>query len=356
MGRALVNKTSAIDDTRGLVNKYTDDGRMIVNKPTRGIVNKDSILNNQNVRVKKRISVIPFDGEENFIVPKRGGFGQPDNENFVMVAGANLPAPNTPNDPSNTGQNGMGVPIGQPQEPILTPQNTPNLPTTPIEPTPTTPAPLTAQQICIANGDSWVNGVCQPRVIADEPSSAETNCINSGGAWINGACVTSTSPKITTTTVPPTSTTTEPPKTTIADAPVVETLPTFPVWSSLDCTTLRDKIAEYNAILSTSRFGATIVEAYNTEIAKAQAIYNTKCNVTTPAPTTSTTTITPLIPIGSIGGGGGVFGGRGGGGGGGGLGEPPTDVAPVEEKSYLGLYLILGGLALLYFLTRKKKQ
>jgi hypothetical protein len=39
------------------------------------------------IRVKKREIVIPFDGEENFVVPKRGGFGQPDMEGYVMASG-----------------------------------------------------------------------------------------------------------------------------------------------------------------------------------------------------------------------------------------------------------------------------
>jgi len=308
MGRALVNKSASIDDSRGLVNK-----------PSRGLVNKPKI------RVKKRIAVIPFDGEENFIVPKRGGFGQPDNEHFVMVAGANVPPPDTPNDPTNTGNSGTGVPIGQPQEPIYPPTSPSTAEVNCMNSGGTwvngacissQPAPATAQQLCVSNGGLWVNGTCQTSP-APEPLPAETTCINSGGAWINGACVTSTSPK-----------------------PLVDTLPNFPVWSTLDCTTLKDKIAEYNAILSTSTFAQNVVEAYNTEIAKAQAIYNGKCNVTPPAPIV-------LPPIG-----GGIFGG-----GGGGFGEPPTNtVAPQEKKSNMGLYLILGGLALLYFLTRKKKQ
>jgi hypothetical protein len=274
------------------------------------------------VRVKKREAVIPFDGEENFVVPKRGGFGQPDNENYVMVAGANVPAPDLPtNDGSNTGTSGTGIAIGEPQQPILT--GTRETTITPAEPTPTIPAPLTPQQICVANGDSWINGRCIPKVVADEPSPAETTCIANGGAWIDGACVISSSPKDN----------------------VVTNLPNFPVWSSLDCVTLKDKIAEYNAILSTSKFAQNIVDAYNTEIAKAQGIYNGKCNVTPPAPASIV-----LPPIG----GGGIFGG----GGGGGFGEPPIDeVAPIEdEKNNMGIYLIIGGIALIYFLTRKKKQ
>jgi YD repeat-containing protein len=37
-------------------------------------------------RVKREI-VVPFDGEEMFIVPKRNGFGQPDMEGYVMAVG-----------------------------------------------------------------------------------------------------------------------------------------------------------------------------------------------------------------------------------------------------------------------------
>ena len=39
-----------------------------------------------STRMLKREKVVPFVGEENFVVPKRGGFGQPDIEGYVMVA------------------------------------------------------------------------------------------------------------------------------------------------------------------------------------------------------------------------------------------------------------------------------
>jgi hypothetical protein len=200
------------------------------------------------MRVKKREVVIPFEGEEMFIVPKRGGFGQPDNENYVMAVGKTPPTSTTPqdlpNDPANTGTSGT------------TNTNTNTTTTPPIndETTPPTPPPATAEQMCASSGGTYVNGVCQPRVVADEPSPAETTCIANGGLYQNGVCITSNSPK----------------------PPVVTNLPNFPVWSSLDCTTLKDKIAEYNAILSTSTFTQEIVNAYNTEIAKAQFIFNTK--------------------------------------------------------------------------------
>jgi hypothetical protein len=304
------------------------------------------------MRVKKREVVIPFDGEENFVVPKRGGFGQPDNENYAMAVGINTPIKDIPNDPTNTGISGTTN--------TNTTINT--TPPTSDETTPS-PAPLTPQQLCVANGDTWVNGVCQPKAVVDEPSPAQTTCIANGGTWVNGACVTTTNPKILATTTTPTTT-------TVADAPVVDTLPNFPVWSSLDCTTLRDKITEYNAILSTSRFTQEIINAYNTEIAKAQFLYNTKCNVTPPAPAPSPSpapapiTILPVNSGIGIGSGSGSSGSGGSRGGGSGFGKPPSDdeskstTTKIEgkKKNYWGIILIIGGIGLLYLLTRKKKQ
>lgn len=46
------------------------------------------MTNKVNSLRKKRELVVPFEGEEKFVVPKRGGFGQPDNEEFVMIVGA----------------------------------------------------------------------------------------------------------------------------------------------------------------------------------------------------------------------------------------------------------------------------
>ena len=274
---------------------------------------------NTKIRVKKREVVIPFEGEEMFVVPKRGGFGQPDNEHYVMAVGNQTATPSDlPTDGSaNTGSS-TAVPVTTAGEPIYVPStNT----TTTTEPAPTTPPPATPQQLCVAP-DLWVNGQClKGGVETPPPNSAEATCVNGGGTWMNGACVTSNSPK----------------------NDVINTLPNFPVWSSLDCTTLKDKIAEYNAIASTSKFTQEIANAISTEIAKAQGIYNGKCNVTPPAPI--------VVP---------PMGGGGFGVGGGGFGEPPMDEVappPVEEKkSDMGLFLIIGGVALLYFLTKKNKQ
>ena len=282
-----------------------------------------------NKRTKREI-VIPFEGEEMLVVPKSKGFGQPDMDKYVMAVGTqSTTTSNLPTDGSTNTTSGTGIAVTTAGEPIY------NAPTSPSTAevncmnsggtwvngacVSSQPAPATAQQLCVSNGGLWVNGTCQTSP-APEPLPAETTCINSGGAWINGACVTASSPKL------------------------IDTLPTFPVWSTLDCVTLKDKIAEYNAILSTSKFAQNVIDAYNTAIATAQGIYNGKCNVTPPAP------ITPLIPV--IGGGG-IFGG----GGGGSAPEdeqPQEEVAPNESGKKIGIILILALIGGLYFLTRKK--
>ena len=38
----------------------------------------------------KREQVIPFSGEENFVVPRKGGFGMSDNEDYISVARADI--------------------------------------------------------------------------------------------------------------------------------------------------------------------------------------------------------------------------------------------------------------------------
>ena len=46
-----------------------------------------------NIKSKKHLKreqVIPFSGEENFVVPRKGGFGMSDNEDYISVARANF--------------------------------------------------------------------------------------------------------------------------------------------------------------------------------------------------------------------------------------------------------------------------
>jgi hypothetical protein len=252
----------------------------------------------KSTKLQKREAVVPFVGEEQFVVPRPKGFGQPDMEGYVMVAGtATIDVPDLPT------STGMEQTTTSTQIPVI---NTNPPPATPTETPPPTLPPISTTQ---------------PPVQSDETIQAQQDCIASGGAYVNGVCINNPSPRTN-----------------------VTTLPNFPVWDSLDCATLKSKIAEYNAILSTSRFAQNIVDAYNTEIAKAQAIYNTKCNIAPPPPSTPTIT----LPIG------GIFGG----GGGGGFGAPPSDeVPPMEEvvDNKKGIFIILAIIGAVYFLTRKKK-
>jgi hypothetical protein len=270
-------------------------------------------IKNKSVRPRKREQVVPFVGEENFVVPKQGGFGQPDMEDYVMVAGGSVVVADTP-----TGSTGGST---------LETTTSTNIPITPAEQTGSVPPSTTSSTITPPETTTTtlppLSTTATPEV-SDTPSTAEADCIARGGAFINGQCILRA----------PTRT----------DAPIVDTLPNFPVWDSLDCTTLKTKIAEYNAILSTSRFSATVVDAYNTEIAKGNAVYNAKCNVPSTPPIA-------IIPTELVGRGGGF------GGGGGGLGEEPVVQEPIKEekKGMGGLLLLLGIVGVVYYLTRKSK-
>lgn len=282
----------------------------------------------------KREKVIPFHGEENFVVAKKGGFGQADNEHYVMVAGSTTIATQSlPSDsPSSTSvSTSTQIPVTSSGNPITT--NTTTQPPTNIPPSevPCTSYTYGSWSACqngtqtrayvgVPSGCVGVAPSSQTQQNCttstnDETIQAQQDCTNSGGVWINGACITSTNPRL------------------------ITTIPTFPIWDSLDCASLKTQIAQLNATLSTSKFAQNVVDAYNTEIAKAQSVYNVKCDVAQP-PTNV------ILPVG----GGGIFGG----GGGGGIGEPPTDEAPTQEKknySWLIIIAILGGA---YFLLRKK--
>jgi hypothetical protein len=293
-------------------------------------------------KVRKKESVVPFKDELNFVVPKKGGFGQPDNENYVMVVGTTtVDAPDTPT------STGVELPTStqtttSTQIPVTSSGNPITTNTTTQQPTNTPPSEVPCTSYTYGSWSACQNGT-QTRAYVGVPSGcvgvapssetqqncttstndetiqAQQDCIASGGAYINGVCVNNPSPR----------------------GGEVNTIPNFPVWDSLDCTTLKSKIAEYNATLSTSRFAQNVVDAYNTEIAKAQAIYNTKCPI---KDETTAIIIPPNV--------GGVFGG-------GGFGEPPSDESGMttEETSSNNkttFLVLLGIVGLLYLLTRKK--
>lgn len=303
------------------------------------------------VRVKKREVVIPFEGEEMFVVPKRKGFGQPDMEGYVMATGVkstgldtNTSTPTleqtTTSSPTiQTGNTGVGTAIG----------SSANVP----PPSGTTSASTSSDGAGTIGGGSTIssgtnagdvptgNQTSTSTTILTNASTQPETGVNStiqtgsgsGGTIIGG--VTGAGQQTDTS----------------SGANTDIELPLFPNLSSMNCTELKNEITRLTDKIATSVFPINIANAYNNQITLAKAIESTKCTRVLP---NETLIITPPAPAPIIAPpiGGGIFGG----GGGGGFGEPPIDeVAPIEEKkNNMGIYLIVGGIALLYFLTRKK--
>jgi hypothetical protein len=301
------------------------------------------------VRVKKREVVIPFEGEEMFVVPKRKGFGQPDMEGYVMATGGRTTGLET--DTSNptletttsttptiqTGNTGVSIPTGSSAD-VPPPSGTTST-------TSTSDGASTIGGVAIGSGtnagDVPTGNQTQTgttTIIGASPlpetginSTIQTGA-GSGGQIEVGNMGAGQQPETVTT-----NTDTE--------------IPLFPDLSTMNCTQLASEITRLSGKIATSVFPINVANAYNNQITLAKSIETTKCNRTLP---NEPLIITPPAPapiiIPSIG--GGIFGG---GIGGGGFGEPPIDEAPiVEEKNNMGIYLIVGGIALIYFLTRKK--
>jgi hypothetical protein len=306
------------------------------------------------VRVKKREVVIPFEGEEMFVVPKRKGFGQPDMEGYVMATGGRTTGLET--DTSN---------------PTLdTNTNTTSGGTSTIFQTGNT-------GIGIATGSSA--DVPNPRGTISVSSSSDGAGTIGGGIAVGsgtnaGDVPTGNQTQTGTTTIISASPLPEtginsPIQTGAGSGGQIEVgnmgagqqtdtgsgtntdieIPLFPNLSTMNCTELKSEIKRLSDKIATNVFPIIVANAYNNQITLAKGIESTKCTRVLPNEPLIITPPAPIIapPIG-----GGIFGG------GGGFGEPPIDeVAPIEEKkNNMGIYLIVGGIALLYFLTRKKKS
>jgi hypothetical protein len=257
----------------------------------------------------RRKIVVPFAGEENFVVPKKGGFGQPDNDKYVMVAGSTSRTPIV-----------TDLSTATPTAPIATESATPTATTTPSVPAESTTTTT-------------------PRTTTIPVESAPTPPI----------AIVETTPS----TPAPTTTTSQPcvydpndlstygckPKTVIAveQAPIVGITPTFPNWASLDCTTLKAKIDELNRTMAVSRFTTSVIDTYNSQLAIAKDLLQTNC------PNENPNTDVTAGGFGSGGGGGAPEDGV------------PTEEMPTEEgKSNIGTWLLLGGVALgLYLLSKR---
>jgi hypothetical protein len=251
----------------------------------------------------RRKVVIPFAGEENFVVPKKGGFGQPDNDKYVMVAGSTSRTPivtdltTAPPPPPPPASEGTTAPAPAPATTTTAPRTT----TLPVEVLLQSTTLPTQQNTTLSTSTSAPRTTPVKNTIPTEDISTPI---------------------------------------TIAETPIVSISPTFPNWASLDCTTLKAKIDELNMTMATSRFGASVVDLYNSQLAIAKNLLQTNCPNENP-----NTDVT-------------AGGFHGGGGGGGSAPEEgvPTEEQPatVENKSNIGTWLLLGGVALgLYLLSKK---
>jgi len=290
----------------------------------------------KSTKMLKREVVVPFQGEENFVVPKRGGFGQPDMEGYVMATGG-IDIGGTPTSPapSTSTNTQIGTDVGtttSTSSPTQTGSTTitgasaePTLPSTSGQvSTPQSNLPATTSSTVVPPKTVTTLGNDSTPSDTYTPSQAQLDCEANGGIWSNGSC-----------TMPPKN---QPPSNTVTE------LPTFPNWDSLNCTALKSEIDKINQLMATSKFAPEIVNAYNTQLALANQSLLKNCSS---KPTPPPTPIIPVVPVG----GGGIFGG----GGGGGFGEEPQAEVPQEEpkSGFKQLLIVLGVIGVAYYFLKK---
>ena len=278
-------------------------------------------------RANKRKIVVPFSGEENFIVPMQGGYGQPDHEEYISVDNqyANLIAPIRTNSPSNEPTTQTGTGLGTPS--IESGNTTTTHTSTPTTTTETsTPATTTDTTTITPELTNPVSNTPTPRGTVSNETITPT-LVDTG---------------ITT-----------PPRTSSGVAnESVNPLPTFPDYSTLDCSALASEISKLQIFINGNTIGdIATANAYNNALASAKNYQTSKCSATPPSPSPSPIIIAP-VPAPSLGGG---FGG----GAGGGFGEPPADEITQTEQpkqngglSWFWIAVALGGI---YFLTKSNK-
>lgn len=288
-------------------------------------------------RANKRKIVVPFAGEENFIVPMQGGFGQPDHEEYISVDNkyANLTAPIRTNSPSNepTTQTGTGLGTGTIESGNTNTTYTPTPTTTTQTNTPATTTDTTTITPELTN----------PVSNTPTPSGTVSNETITNPPLTDGTLGSGTS----------TSGTTTPPRTSSGVAnESVTPLPTFPNYSTLDCSALASEISKLQIFINGNTIGdISTANAYNDALASAKSYQTSKCSATQPSPSPIIIAPIPATPIG------GGFGG----GAGGGFGEPPADETNITEQTTtesggLSWFWIAVGLTGLYFLTKGSKQ
>lgn len=266
----------------------------------------------------KRELVVPFIGEENFVVPKKGGFGQPDNEHFVMAIGDIKPqglaeVPNIDNIASSP----ISKAEPEPLPPVGVGVGGSGLGGIDVTP-PTLPILPVYKDYSIMPCSELTTYLDYLNTFYATASSFGTELSNKYINEISGvksAMVTKS-------------------------CNVLASLPVFPDWNTLDCAAIEQQILSIENTMAQSRFSLEIANAYNMALANAKSAHISKCEKTimpTPLPRT-------------------VFGGAGGGVSD--LGTPPVAESiptPANKKSNTWIWLLLG-VGALYLFTRKSNS
>ena len=356
----------------------------------------------------KREMVIPFEGEEMLVVPKKGGFGQPDMEGYVMATGNRTMGVGTRDTlglgTTTQATSGTTTTSTAPRTStgLLSPTRTQttdmDAPTTGTQtisggitdagslPPSTTIGTSTPRTGSVGGVDINIYGDGSPIPPPTGTTSTPTTFDPSGAGTLGGGLVgsgtnagdtpvgTQTQPRATTIEQPtalpeignnaPSGTTT-PPRTITEVAPPIDAqvdttmqIPVFPDLSTMNCTDLNSEIARLSAVIAVSRFPVDVANAYNNQLATAKTLYTTKCPIR--SINDNTLVLTPIggsvtPPVIGGGGGGGIGGGFGGGGGGMAPEEEllQEEVAPEQGGSRTGILLLLAVVGGLYLLTRR---
>lgn len=365
-------------------------------------------------RVKREI-VVPFVGEEMFVVPKRGGFGQPDMEGYVMAVGSNLILDTTLNtttsSPRPTTSTSTTTPTttSQPTTTTTQPSGTSPLDETTSAPTTSTTSSTPLFQTGSTGVGSTSSGDSGGVLPSTGTTSTPTPFDPSGAGTLGGGVAVGsgtnagdtpvgTQTQAGTTTILAPSTMPEVGSNAPSSTPntvtygtgtidlpsggtgtntgvvydqngnvVSSTTSQVPVTTTSTTTTTDLPPIEIPTFPDLSSMNCTDL---NSEIARLSAViavsrfpievanaYNNqlataKTLYNTKCPIKKTDEVLVLTPIGGGVRGGGIFGG-----GGGGIApeeEVPQEVAPDESGKRIGLFLVLALIGGLYYLTRKR--
>jgi len=318
-----------------------------------------------NRRVKREM-VIPFEGEEMLVVPKRKGFGQPDMEGYVMATGVNStlggsttldsPTLETTTDTTasgtsttfQTGVGGVGVATGSSAD-VPPPSGTTSTSTSSDGASTISGGVATSSGTNAGDVPTGSQTSGASTTLTDASTQPETGVnstiqtgAGSGGVVVGGVTGAGTQSGTSSSTSSGTTSDT----TTGGSATTNTEIPLFPDLSTMNCTDLTSEIARLSGIIAVSTFPTNVANAYNNQLTLAKNTSTSKCTKTLPTE--------PLILVPNMG----IGGGFGGGFGGGGFGSAPEEpiageVAPDESGKRIGIFLVLALIGGLYFLTRK---